>query len=86
MDSETRPDGLPGTDTSVGGAEQAWLDVHDLARRFKTSSRHIYRMADSGRMPWGMKFGQLRRWSRRAIEIWERDGCAPERLPNGARH
>ena len=58
---------------------QEYFDVDDLARRFKTSTRHIFRMADQGRMPWGMKLGQLRRWSRRAIEEWERGGCQPVR-------
>jgi len=57
-------------------AEQLWFDVGDLGRRLKTSERHIYRMADNGRMPWGVKLGQLRRWSRREIEAWEATGCA----------
>ena len=77
MDSvanELRPDGLAD-----------WFDVDDLARRFKTSTRHIYRMADQGRMPWGVKFGQLRRWSRRAIEEWESGNCQPVRTtPKGS--
>lgn len=60
-------------------ADQPWLDVGDLARRYKTSVRHIYRMADSGRMPWGVKFGALRRWARREIEAWEKAGCRPVR-------
>lgn len=57
--------------------EADWLDVGDLARRFKSSDRHVFRLADSGRMPWGVKLGQLRRWSRREIEEWEANGCQP---------
>ena len=52
-----------------------WLTVSDLAERFQTSARHIYRMAEVGRFPWGIKFGQLRRWSRRELDVWERAGC-----------
>lgn len=61
----------------VAVPDESWLDVRDLARRYKTSTRHVYRMADSGRMPWGVKIGQLRRWSRREIEDWEAGGCLP---------
>lgn len=70
--NELRPDGMAD-----------WFDVDDLARRFKTSTRHIFRMADQGRMPWGMKFGQLRRWSHRAIVAWEDGGCRPVRSAKG---
>lgn len=48
-----------------------WLDVRDLATRYKCSTRHVIRLADKGAIPTGTKFGALRRWSRRAIEIWE---------------
>jgi len=52
-------------------AAQEWFDVGDLARRFKCSNRHVLRMANQGRLPRGIKFGNLRRWSRRQIEAWE---------------
>lgn len=58
-----------------------WFDVADLARRYKTSIRHIYRMADRGQMPRGMKLGHLRRWPRQAIENWESNGCRPVPRP-----
>lgn len=54
---------------------QEWLDTADLSKRFKCSVRHVLRMADMGRMPWGKKLGSLRRWSRREIEEWEASGC-----------
>lgn len=64
-----------GTHASAAESTQDWFDVGDLARRYKSSERHIYRMADLGKMPWGAKLGQLRRWSRRKIEAWEAGGC-----------
>jgi predicted DNA-binding transcriptional regulator AlpA len=61
-----------------------WFDVADLARRYKTSTRHIFRMDDRGQMPWGMKLGHLRRWSRDEIVAWEATGCAPVRQGSAA--
>ena len=61
-----------------------WFDVGDLACRYKTSVRHIYRLADGGRMPWGVKLGHLRRWSHREVEVWEAGGCAPMEPPRSA--
>lgn len=73
-------------DRAFADPSQPWLNIADLARRFKTSARHIYRMADRGRMPWGVKLGALRRWSRREIEEWEAGGCKPVRpIPGGKR-
>lgn len=74
----TGRDGLPAE------SAQEWYTVGDLARRFKTSVRHIYRMADAGRVPWGIKLGQLRRWSRREIVAWEAGGCKSVRAMRGA--
>ncbi len=56
-----------------------WLDAADLAARYKCSIRHIIRMADAGKMPWGTKLGSLRRWSCLEIENWEKGGCQPVR-------
>ncbi len=66
-----------GESTAIPPHDRPWFDVEDLARRYKTSVRHIYRLADSRRMPWGAKLGHLRRWSRQAIEEWEARACTP---------
>ena len=51
------------------------IDVKDLAGLLKCSTRHVWRMADSGRMPRPFKIGALCRWDREAIEHWVRGGC-----------
>ncbi len=86
MKTETHAtgDNVTGREALPAESAQEWFDVGDLARRFKTSTRHIYRLADGGKMPWGCKFGQLRRWSRREIEAWESGGCRPVRSARGA--
>lgn len=43
------------------------------------SVRSVYRFADAGLMPWGVKVGALRRWDMDEIERWIADGCKPMR-------
>lgn len=68
-----------GTDGRTSLPGQEYLDADDLGRRYKASSRSIFRWADAGLMPPGIKIGTLRRWSRREIEAWESGGCRPVR-------
>ena len=51
------------------------LDVNTVAALFDCSPRHIYRLADSGRMPRPIRLGSLVRWSRTEIETWICKGC-----------
>ncbi len=51
------------------------IDVHDVASMLKCSARHVWRLADSGRMPRPYKIGALRRWDRATIERWVSEGC-----------
>ena len=50
-------------------------DVHDLKCILKKSPRAIYRDADAGRIPWGLKIGASRRWDLDEIDMWIRNGC-----------
>ena len=51
------------------------LDVKTVARILSCSARHVYRLADSGRMPRPQKLGALVRWDRIELEKWLADGC-----------
>ncbi len=51
------------------------LDVDAVAGLLACSSRHIYRLADMGRMPRPVKLGALVRWSRSAVLDWIAAGC-----------
>ncbi len=55
------------------------LNVQAVASLCDCSPRHIYRLADSGRMPASRKLGGLVRWSRAEIETWIAGGCKPVR-------
>jgi predicted DNA-binding transcriptional regulator AlpA len=58
-------------------------DAKAVADRSGMSVRSVYRFADAGFMPWGVKVGSLRRWDMDEIERWIADGCKP--LRKGAR-
>lgn len=69
---------------NVGGepapAELAgMLDVGEVAKLLSCSTRHIYRLADSGRMPRPVKLGALVRWSQNVIMDWIDRGCPSDR-------
>lgn len=53
------------------------LDVQQVAAMLSCSTRHVYRLADGGRMPRPMKLGSLCRWSKNAIDDWIAGGCKP---------
>ena len=48
------------------------------------STRHVYRLADAGRMPRPIKLGTLVRWRRAELEAWIGAGC-PSQQPGGRR-
>jgi len=68
-----------------GGADPAMLDVRGVASLLSCSARHIYRMADAGRMPRPLKLGSLVRWRRADIDAWLEAGCPPCRGKGVAR-
>jgi excisionase family DNA binding protein len=57
----------------------ALLDVEQVAELLNCSTRHVYRMADGGRMPGHVRLGALVRWSRQEILDWIAGGCRPVR-------
>ena len=55
------------------------LDVQIVASVCYCSPRHIYRLADSDRMPRPLKIGSLVRWRKEDIRQWIEDGCPSTR-------
>ena len=55
--------------------ENALLDVRSVAAILGCSSRHVYRLSDSGRMPAPIRLGALVRWPRRTVVTWISEGC-----------
>jgi excisionase family DNA binding protein len=54
-----------------------------VAARLGCSDRHVLRMADEGKMPWGFKIGWLRKWEVDVIEKWVAAGAKPVRQSGG---
>jgi excisionase family DNA binding protein len=57
----------------------ALLDVRAVAALLNCSSRHIYRLADVGRMPAPVRLGNLVRWRRSDLDGWLAAGCPSPR-------
>jgi excisionase family DNA binding protein len=65
------------------------LDVQAVAEVLGCSTRHVYRLADSGKMPRPVKLGALVRWRATgpgSLGEWVNAGCPSVRAPKrGAR-
>jgi excisionase family DNA binding protein len=51
------------------------LDVRVVAQILHCSPRHVYRLADAGRMPAPVRLGALVRWRRSELLDWLAAGC-----------
>ena len=60
---------------SPADASAKLLDVQAVAEMLNCSTRHVYRLADAGRIPAPIKLGALVRWSASAIREWIGRGC-----------
>lgn len=58
-------------------------DVKAVAEKLDCSPRHVYRLADAGRMPAPLRLASLVRWDLEEIDRWIADGCPSTR--KGAR-
>jgi len=55
----------------------ALLDVRAVAALLNCSPRHVYRLADAGRLPAPVRLGGLVRWRRADLDAWLAGGCRP---------
>jgi excisionase family DNA binding protein len=74
--------------TSIAPADlaalPALLDVRAVAALLGCSARHVYRLADAGRMPPPVRLGALVRWRRADLNAWLEAGCRPVRSASRA--
>jgi len=64
--------GGPGTRPAVNAE---LLDVRTVAAMLDCSPRHVYRLADAGKMPRPIKLGALIRWRAAELADWIGTGC-----------
>ena len=55
------------------------IDVQTVAAKYEADERSIFRWADAGIIPWGVKLGSLRRWDIAEIDAHIANGCRPIR-------
>ncbi len=63
---------------SLSESRSALIDVKGVASLLACSTRHVYRLADAGRMPPPVKLGSLVRWRLEGpggIREWLDSGC-----------
>lgn len=63
----------------------ALLDVRQVAATLGCSVRHVYRLADSQRMPRPVRLGALVRWRRDELTDWVNAGCPSTRTGRSTR-
>lgn len=56
-------------------ARPEMLNVQQVAEILGCSPRHVYRLADSGKMPKPVRVGTLVRWSFDDLAAWINEGC-----------
>ncbi len=61
------------------------LNAREVARMLGCSWRTVYRHADMGRIPAGMKLGALRRWDAAELDGFIAGGCKPPKGPGARR-
>ncbi|MFM9961847.1 MAG: helix-turn-helix transcriptional regulator [Planctomycetaceae bacterium] len=55
------------------------IDVRTVAAKYGADERSIFRWADAGRIPFGIKLGSLRRWDLAEIDAHIANGAKPIR-------
>lgn len=51
------------------------LDAKTVAALLNCSTRHVFRLVASGRLPPPVRVGALLRWPRAVLEKWIAEGC-----------
>jgi len=76
--SRTERVSTTGADSRGGGSPlSALLNTEDVSQLLSCSKRHIFRLADSGRMPQPIRLGTALRWRPQELSEWIADGCPP---------
>ena len=81
----TTQEHVPGGRTARADSQLAssaeLLDVKTVAELLGgCSTRHVYRLADAGRMPKPVKLGSLIRFRRAELQAWIDAGCPGQQL------
>jgi len=66
----------------VGMVGRRLITAQELAEKLHCDVRTVFRRADSGEIPPGVRIGGLRRWDLQSIDAWIARGC-PRAVQSG---
>jgi len=78
-ETERDPPIMPSLETATASPPRRLIDADQVAAKLGMSRRQVFRSADYGRIPPGLKLGRLRRWDEVVIDAFIADGCRPPR-------
>ncbi len=59
------------------------IDAKETGRKLGCSWRTVLRLADAGKIPFGVKLGALRRWDAAELDAFIAGGCKPPKSARG---
>lgn len=62
---------------------QRLIDARRTAEKLGCSWRTVLRLADAGKIPFGVKLGSLRRWNEADLDTFIANGCKPLKTKGG---
>jgi predicted DNA-binding transcriptional regulator AlpA len=65
------------TTAELGAPSRRLIDAREVGRMLGCSWRTVYRLADRGAFPAGIKLSALRRWDSAELDAFIADGCKP---------
>ena len=66
---------MPHQPTPADAPARRLLTARETAKLLGISWRSVYRHADAGKLPFGVKIGASRRWDRAELEAFIANGC-----------
>lgn len=67
------------TESTIAAVSPRLLTAKQVAEMLGCSWRTVLRLADAGRIPFGVKLGALRRWDSQELAAFLAGGCRPVR-------
>lgn len=69
------------TTTEPAAPPRRLIDAKAAGTLLGCSWRTVLRLADAGKIPWGIKLGALRRWDASELDAFIAGGCKAPRQP-----
>jgi len=71
------------TTAQIAEPSRRLIDTKEVGRRLGCSWRTVLRLADAGKIPFGVKLGALRRWDAVELDAFIAGGCKSPKSARG---